>query len=421
VKRLHKHISTAGLLLAFGATSAPVAAQEESSPPTINDISLDDRDFLFLVLGERRDYLQAERWRIVDQIEQAIPALYEPRLPLHGYTLPPGARRLGLNFQFARNPGDFGTDEFYELFFDDVAIDFVKANLDFLYGFEVGPLKDLVVRVNVPYKFLRHDGTGHPFRIDPMLMTMNGSGEGLGDISITFKKKWLDQGNGPFNLATMLGGIFPTAQDGQEFDASQTIFIGGDPAMAVSAELPGNPAIDIFGRTPTDRLFPRVAQPGNGSWGARFGFGLTRQFERSAVHGGAVFDLLADNDGITPGNELRYAASYVVPPFSSDHVTLDLGVIGRWKGAESFPGEIMHPERDPATGGPMMDVDGNMMMFLTPRPDFEHGNVTLLSASLVLVTNPNLRIFASPAIRVVEPERGPSPRWTFTVGQTVTF
>lgn len=415
-------LAAAGLLAALGSISAPVAAQvDPDPPPSIKDVSLDDQDFLFLGLGVDRDYLKTERWRIVDQIEQAIPALYEPRLPFHGYTLPPGAKRIGFSVQTARNPGDFGTDELYASFFDNVNIDFVKVNLDFLYGFEVGPLKDMVVKVNVPYKFLQHEGDGHPFRIDPMLMTMTGSGEGLGDISVTFKKKWMDQGNGPFNFATMLGGIFPTAQDDQEFDASQTIFMNGEPMMAVSADLPGNPAIDIFGRNDTDLLFPRIAQPGNGSWGARFGFGLTRQFERSALHAGAVFDLLADNDGITPGDELRYGLSYVFPPFRGDHVTLDLGVIGRWKGDESFPGEITHPERDPATGGPMMDADGNMMMFVTPRPDFEHGNVTMLSASVVFITNPNLRIFVSPAIRVFQPERGPSPRWTFTIGQTVTF
>ena len=429
MRALTRHwIAAAACLLAIATTQTALVAQEGKDPPeakespsSIKEIPPDDTEYQFLRLGVERDYLKAERWRIIDQIEQAIPAIYEPTLPFHGYTLPPGAHRIAFNATVARNPGDFGTDDFYSLFFDEVKIDFVRLSLDFLYGFEVGPLRDMVLRVNVPYKFLQHSGTGHPFRIDPMIMTMNGSGEGIGDISLTLKKKWVDQGNGPVNFATMLGVIFPTAQDHQEFDASQTIFVNGEPMMAVSADLPGNPAIDIFGREPGDRHFPRIAQPGNGAWGARFGFGATRQFERSALHVGAAFDLLAQNGGITPGNELRYGVSYVFPPFASDHMAIDLAVMGRWKGDEKFPGEIVHPERDPETGGPMMGADGSMMMFTTPRPDFEHGNATFVSASFVFISNPNLRIFVSPAIRVLQPERGPSPRWMFTVGQTVTF
>ncbi len=414
-----------GAACSAALASAPMVAwgqePEKESVPAVRNIPLDDAEYQFLKLGQGKDYLKAERWRIIDQIEQAIPAIYEPRLPFHGYTLPPGARRIGFGATFARNPGDFGTDDFHSLFFDNVNIDFVKVNLDVFYGFEVGPLRDMVVRVNIPYKFQRHTGTGHPFRIDPMVMTMEGAGEGIGDISVTVKKKWVDQGNGPLNFATMLGVIFPTATDDEEFNASQTMFIDGTPMMGVSAVVPGNPGVDIFGREPGDLHFPRIAQPGNGSWGARIGFGVTRQFDRGALHAGAVFDILADNDGITPGNELKYGLSYMLPPAAHDRLTLDFSVFGRWKGDEKFPGTIMHPERDPATGGPVMDSDGNMMMFITPRPDFEHGNATFLSPSLILITSPNMRLIVSPAIRVLQPTKGPSPRWMVTLGQTFTF
>ena len=134
-----------------------------------------------------------------------------------------------------------------------------------------------------------------------------------------------------------------------------------------------------------------------------------------------MLDILAENHGITPGNEFKYGVSYTFPPLANDRFAIDLSVFGRWKGSEKFPGTIMHPERDPATGGPIMDADGNMMMFVTPRPDFEHGNATFVSPTFVLISSPNLRLILSPAIRVLQPGQGPSPRWQFSAGQTFTF
>lgn len=421
---LQRIVSAAACLAALAAATTAAAAQQPARDTTqrsIREIPLDDPEYQFLTLGQSRDYLKAERRRIVDQIEQAIPPLYEPRLPFHGYTLPPGAWRAGFSATIGRNPGDFGRDDFYALFFDEVTVDFRLLNFDLFYGFELGPLHDMVLRLNVPYKSQRTAGTGHPFRIDPMVMTMEGASEGIGDISLTLKKKWLDQGNGPVTFSTMLGVIFPSPDDDDEFNGSQTVFMMGQPMMAASADLPGNPIIDVFGRQPGDRLFPRVAQPGYGSWGARLGFGVTRELERAALHAGAVFDLLADNDGITPGHDLKYGASYVFPPFAGDRWTLDLSLFGRWHGDEEFPGTIMHPERDPVTGGPVMDAAGNLVMFTTARPNFAHGNALYVNPSLIFLGAPNARFFASPAIRVVQPDQGPSPRWMLTAGQTFTF
>ena len=413
-------LSALAVFAGMSGLATTAVAQDRDSVPTYTQIRPDDPDFQFMKLGTDRDYLKEERWRIVDQIEQVIPPLYEPHLPLHGYTLPPGAMRFGFSATFGHNPSDFGRDDFYSLFFNEVSVDFVKVNVDFFYGFELAGINDLVLRINIPYKSQRTTGTGHPFRIDPMIMTMEGTAEGLGDISATIKKKWFDQGNAPVTFSTMLGVIAPTGNDEEEFNASQTVMMGGM-LMPVTADRPGDPIINVFGRTPMDRQHPRIAQPGNGSWGARFGFGVTKQFDRSALHAGMVFDLLAKNDGITPGNELRYGTSLVFPPLSSDYVTFDLSVFGMWKGNEYFPGQIMHPERDPATGGPVMDASGNMVMFMTDRPSFDHGNVTFISPTIVLLPSPNLRLFLSPAVRVHEPLRGPSPRWTFTAGQTFTF
>lgn len=398
--------------------SEPAAAPEI---PMLKNVAPDDDDYLFLKLGQDRDYLAAERWRIVDQLEQAIPPLYEPVRPFHGYTLPPGAWRIGLSTTVARNAGDFGRDKFYALFFDHVKVNATRADLDLFYGFELGRVRDLTLRINVPYKSQRTSGTGRAFRIDPMVMTMTGAASGLGDVSLTLKKKWFDQANrSPVTFATMLGAVLPTGASEKQFNASQTIFMNGM-AMPVTAFMPGSPTINIFGRTPDDLRFPDSGQPGHGSWGARFGFGVTRQFERSALHAGAVFDLLAKNDGITPGDELRYGASYTLPPLPSDHLAVDLAVFGLWKGAEKFPGLIMHPERDPATGGPFMDASGNLLMFVTPRPDFEHGNQVFFSPTLVYTPRPATRFTLSPSYRLIQPRRGGSPRWMFSAGITQIF
>lgn len=420
-------LGTLLLLLPCAARAAQEEGEEPPSAPTLGEVEPGDPAYRFLRLGVERDYLAAERRRLVDQIEQAIPPLYEPVLPFHGYTLPPGAWRVGASAVYGHNPGDFGRDDFYSLFFDNVRVDFLNPSIDISRGFEIPSLgrlgSDLVMNLNIPYSFQRTRGTGHPFRIDPMVMTMEGAGNGFGDVSATLKKKWLDQGNGPVTLSTMLGVIFPTAEDDQVFNASQTMFVNGVP-MSVSSLVPGNPAVDIFGRGAgghNDRLFPRGGQPGNGSWGGRIGFGVTRQFERSALHGGAVFDAFADNDGITPGNELRYGASYVFPPFESDRFSLDFSIFGRWKESERFPGTITHPERDPATGGAKMNPDGTTAMFTTPRPAFEHGNMVFFSPSIIFLPSPNTRLTLSPAIRISEPKKGPSPEWTLRTGMTVTF
>lgn len=410
------------LLLLPIVVTQPIKADNATSAITpIDTIKSDDPQYLFLHLGTNVDYLEAERWRIIDQIEQAIPPLYEPVRPLHGYTLPPGAFRISLNSTLLQNNGDFGTDDFYSLFFKNVEVRTHITVLDLAYGFEAFGIKDLVAQLSIPYKSQKTSGSGHPFRIETMEMTMEGAASGLGDISLTFKKKWFDQANSGVTVSTFTGIIFPSGDDEEEFNASQTISVMGVPADAVSADLAGNPAVDAFGRETGDLFFPRTGQPGNGSWGLRLGAGLTRQFERSALHAGAIYDVLADNDGIEPGDEMRYGISYVFPPFQSDYLSVDLALVGAWKGDEKFPGEITHAERDPATGGPIMDDSGNMAMFTTARPDFKHGNILFFSPSITYFPSPGTKFFVSPAIRIMEPHSGPSPEWTLMFGLSNTF
>ena len=76
---------------------------------------------------------------------------------------------------------------------------------------------------------------------------------------------------------------------------------------------------------------------------------------------------------------------------------------------------------DPATGGPIMDAAGNMMMFTTPRPDFKHGNIVFFSPSLSYLPTPGFRFTVSPSVRMYEPLQGPSPAWTLDVSVQHTF
>lgn len=395
--------------------------QSSARASRLADVAMNDREYRFLALGEGTDYLRAERHRIVDQIEQAIPPLYEPARPLHGYVLAPGTARVKLGVGFAHNPGNFGRDDLYAKFFDNVVIDTLGGDLDFGYGFEAFGLHDLMIDIDVPFKMVRHKGTGHPFRIDPMEMTMEGTSAGLGDIGVTLKKKWFDQGNGPVTLSSLTGVILPTGKDDQQFNASQTVFVNGRPMQAVSALLPGNPAIDVFSTQPGERFFPRATQPGQGSWGGRVGVAATRQFERSAVHAGVVYDFFRKRRGITPGNEVRYGVSHVFPPLESDRLSIDTAIFGRYKRAEKFPGLIMHPERDPTTGMPIMDANGNMALFVTERPEFKHGNVVFFSPSVSFIASPAFRLTLSPAVRIHEPRQGPSPAWTLDISAQHTF
>ncbi len=401
---------------------AKLGKKEEKAPISIQEVENDAPEAEFLKLGEKIDYLRAERYRIIEQIETFIPPLYEPVRPFHAFTIPPGAWRASVSSDVFDNHGDFGSNRFYSLFFNNVKVRNIVANADIFYGFELPYFPDLVLNLNVPYKRTNIKGTGHPFRIDTMVMTMQGDAAGIGDISLTLKEKWLDQGNWYVNLASFLGVIFPTGEHRRQFNDCQTLFNNGAPQGACAST--GGPKVDAFGsdNAGNERFIPNGSQPGTGAWGFRLGLAGTRQFERSALHAGVISNLFAKNsDGITPGHEVMWGLSYVFPPLRSDLLTIDLSFFGRWKGDEKFPGLITHPMRDPATGGAIMNPDGTTKMFTTGRPNFKHDAVLFFSPSLIAVPNPQTRLFLSPAVRVVEPDKGPSPKFRINFGISHTF
>ncbi|MBI1747510.1 MAG: hypothetical protein HYR55_13105 [Acidobacteria bacterium] len=404
---------------------AALAAKEKSNPASTPAAKLEidypsypgGETFRFLNLGVRREYIAAERRRLIDQLHTMIPPIYEPAFsPFHGYTLPPRAFRVALNNDRFINNHDFGRDKVYARFFDNIKVQNQVVNLDLSYGLDHND----TLRMVVPFRSTIVSGTGKAFRIQPMVMTMNGTAFGIGDVQLLVKRKWFDQAYKPFNLATVFGVQLPTGKHDGRFNDAQTIIMNGM-AMPVSATA-GGPKVDLFS---DDQRIPNDAQPGTGSWGAIFGVMGTRQLTwnrlRGALHGGLLYKAMKNNSaGVRPGNELVFGVSYVRPPLESERLTLDFTLFGRNKQSERFPGLIMHPEAD-ANGMPIMTPDGMLRMFTTPRPPFEHGTVLFMSPSIVIIPKPALRLTVSPLFRLYEPNQGPSPAFRLVFGATVTF
>lgn len=416
IVELEAQVAKLELTLARKEKGEPSAATADPVSPVSYQIE-PNSDFRFLNLGVRRNYIRAERNRLIDQLHTMIPPLYEPAFsPFHGYTLPPRAFRVAIDADRFINNHDFGRDKFYALFFDNVKVENQHVNADFFYGLS----ENSTLRLTVPFRSTNISGTGKAFRIMPMVMTMNGHGFGIGDVQLVLKHKWFDQAYKSFNFATVFGVQFPTGKHDNRFDDAQTIFMNGM-AMPVSAS-GGGPKVDLFS---DDLRIPNSAQPGTGSWGAIFGVMGTRQLTwnrfRGALHAGVLYKAMRDNaQGVRPGNEMVFAVSYVRPPLSTEHLTFDLTLIGRNKQSERFPGLITHPDAD-RNGMPIMNPDGSLKMFTTPRPPFEHGTVVFLSPSIVIIPKPSLRLTVSPMIRVYEPNQGPSPAFRLVFGTTTTF
>lgn len=422
IAELEAEVAALKAALADKKDAAPAPESKETTKlPASYEVDASDQEYRFMNLGVRKNYMKAERNRLVDQIHTMIPPLYEPAFsPFHGYTLPARAFRVELNTDRFINNHDFGRDKVYARFFDNVKVENQFTNAELAYGLD----ENDTLRLVVPFKSTTISGTGKAFRINPMVMTMNGHGFGLGDIQLLWKRKWFDQADKHFNFATVFGVQFPTGKHDNRFNDAQTLVVNGKP-MPVSASA-GGPKVDLFS---DDLRIPNSAQPGTGSWGFIFGMMGTRQLTwnrfRGALHGGAVYKAFKNNaEGVRPGNELVFGASFVRPPLRSEllgeHITFDLTFMGRNKQSERYPGLIMHPEAD-ANGMPLMNADGSLRMFITPRPPFEHGTVMFFSPSLVIIPKSALRLTVSPLIRIYEPNRGPSPAMRLVFGVTTTF
>jgi hypothetical protein len=226
-------------LAAAKAASTANPASANLAPTYAVDIESDQ--MRFLDLGVSRNYIGAERNRLIDQVETMIPPIYEPAFsPFHGYTLPPHAFRVAVNSDRFVNEHDFGTDKFYSLFFNKVKVQSQGVDVDLAYGLAANS----TLRVVVPLRSTIISGTGHPYRIQPMVMSMNGTAFGIGDVQVMLKHKWFDQGYKRFSFATVAGIQFPSGKNDAKFNDAQTLFMNGV-AMPVSSTS-GGPKVDLF-------------------------------------------------------------------------------------------------------------------------------------------------------------------------------
>lgn len=361
-------------------------------------------EFKFLDLGVEEDYMKLERYRTIEQINTFIPPLYQPAFVGHGYVLPPGAVRVGLKSTFLNiDPDDFFKGSASDLVHENHSIDRIRTDLQLFYGLD----RNMTLFLNIPYWSSNSTGSVHPAGVQTMDLHVEANTQELGDVSLILKKKWVDQGNFRFNFATVVGVKFPTGSNSQKFD--QPMVVKQEDGTLATAFM-GGP----FPRFSDDGRLPQVLQPGTGDFGYTFGLMGTRQFARfpSAFHAGILATILEGEDGIEPGDEVRFFASYVKPLYG-ERMALDLTVNGMDKGNDKYSGTFMHPFPNP---------DGTLGgMVTTPRPSFRGGTVAFFSPSLIWTPQPQVRMTATASFRLNEPDLGPWPGSVFQFSLTYTF
>lgn len=386
------------------ALLAEFEAEEAADAPTARPNYADPK-FDFLDLGVNTNYARQERFRLRDQILTFIPPLYQPAFVGHGYVLPPNTWRVSFGTTFFDvEPNDFFKHGKPDVAHQHHSVSRTRVDLDIFYGLD----RDFTLRVNVPYFRGRSGGSVHPAGVLDMDLFVEGEGSDVGDISVFLKKKLWDQANLKFNLAVAGGIRFPTGANDKKFDQPMVV---RDPMGALGVAFGGGP----FQRFSDDGRLPAVLQPGTGDFAYHAGVFATRQFtrHRAAIHAGALATFIGSEDGIDPGDELRFFVSYVKPIYS-DYVSLELAINGMDKQADSYEGTFGHPVPDPVTGL----LAG---FAVTPRPAFREGTIVFATPSVIIVPNPWLRFTFSGMFRLNEPDLGPWPDSQVKLTMNVTF
>lgn len=353
----------------------------------------------FLNLGVEENYSRYERLRLKDQILTFIPPIYQPAFLGHAYVLPPRVWRVATSVSFLEIDGDD--------FFKKGKRDFVHeshrvrnrtVNLDIFYGLD----HNMTLRLNIPWVFTKSEGSVHPNGVKFLNAFVEGDNDGLGDISLFLKKKWLDQGNYPVNFATVVGVQFPTGSSDKKFDfpvAVQNRLLGAGLGFVGGGS-------GIFARFSDSGRMPASLQPGTGGFGFHVGAFVTRQFSRfpSAFHAGALATFLENGDGVNPGHRVKFFATYVKPVYK-DYLSLELGVNGMWKEDDEYSGRFLPPRS----------------AFPVKRAPFQGGTVVFVSPSIIFNPTPQIRFHFSASIRANKPHLGPWPGVVYQLGTTVTF
>ena len=351
----------------------------------------------YLELGVDEDFSRYERLRLKDQILTFIPPLYQPAFLGHAYVLPPRTFRVTTSMTFA----EIGSSDFFkggskDFTHENHRVRNRTANLDIFYGLD----HNLTLRLNIPYVFNSSEGSVHPNGVPILDAFIEGNTRDLGDISVFLKKKWLDQGNHPVGFATVVGIQFPTGSNDKKFDFPVSL---KNNMTGTFGPIGGT---GIFNRFSDDGRLPAPLQPGTGGFGAHLGAFVTRQFSGfpSALHVGTLATFLEGDDGVDPGDRVKFFATYVKPVYK-DHLSLELGVNGMWKDDDEYSGLFSPP---PA-------------MVPVPRPPFQGGTVVFASPSIIFNPTPQIRFHLSGSFRLNDPDRGPWPSQIIRLGSTVTF
>lgn len=359
----------------------------------------------YLRLGVNESYLKQERFRLHDQILTFIPPLYQPAFVGHGYVLPPNTWRVAFSGTFLDvEPDDFFKNGEVDIVHENHRLERFRLDLDIFYGMD----RDFTLRLNLPFHASQSKGSVHPAGVLNMDLFAEGATSQVGDATLFLKKKFWDQANLWFNFAGVVGVKFPTGSNDEKFDRPMVV---RDPMGNLGAAFNGGP----FQRFTDDGRLPSGLQPGTGGFGYNVGLFGTRQFirHRAAVHVGFLARFLDDADGVEPGDELRFFASYVKPIYK-DFLSVELAINGMDKKADRYEGQFLHPIPDPATG-----------LFAgtatTPRPSFREGTIVFASPSIIIIPNPWLRFSATGMIRLNEPKLGPWPDSQLVFNLTSTF
>lgn len=384
-----------------GATDDKGATPAQQQSGTKAQRPVDDE---FLTLGVDENFQAVERSNTVAQINSFIPPLYQPAFVGHGYVLPPGALRI------AAGPAFFDVDstDFFKGGHEDFVhehhtVDRIGFNINLFLGLP----RNMTLFVNVPYWTSTSKGSVHPAGVKVMDLFVEGNSQSIGDVQVILKKKWVDQGNFLFNLATVTGIKLPTGSNDEPFDAPMTV---RNPMGVLGPAFGGG----AFPRFADDGRLPLSLQPGTGGIGYIFGVMGTRQFNsfRGALHVGTLVRILQAADGADPGDEVRFFASFV-KPIAKEQLSLDLTVNGMRKGNDSYEGTFTHP-RPNADGG-----FGGIVT--TPRPAFQGGTVLFFSPSLIWSPDPQVRFTGTYSLRLNEPDLGPWAGNIVRFGVSYTF
>ena len=384
---------------AAGKGAAP-AQQQQAGSQAQQQVEEDE----FLGLGVGEDFQAVERASTVAQINSFIPPLYQPAFVGHGYVLPPGALRIGAGPSFFNiDSSDFFKGGQEDIVHEHHSVDRMGLDINVFLGLP----RNMTLFVNVPYWTSTSKGSVHPAGVQVMDLFVEGNSQTLGDVQVILKKKWVDQGNFYFNLATVIGLKLATGSNDEPFDAPMTV---KNPMGVLGPAFGGG----AFPRFADDGRLPLSLQPGTGGLGYIFGVMGTRQFNgfRGALHGGTLIRILEGADGAEPGNEVRFFASFV-KPIAKEQLSLDLTFNGMYRGDDSYDGTFTHPipNSEGGFGG----------IATTGRPPFQGGTVMFFSPSLIWSPDPQVRFTGTYSLRLNEPDLGPWPGRILKFGVSYTF